>query len=63
MPPITRPTLAAVISELEAKGWQRNGKLRTKPPFTFHHPVKSKFAAVVQKMPSSKGLATFTANW
>lgn len=56
-------SVAAVIAELQSKGWQRNGKLRTSPPFTFHHPVESKMVVIVQKMPSGAGHAHFRANW
>lgn len=63
MQPIIRPTVTDVITELQRDGWQRNGKLRQRPPFTFHHPVKSKQAAVVQQLPSGKGHAHFQTNW
>lgn len=58
MQPIIRATVSDVINELEA-----SGKLRKEPPFTYHHPIKSKLAAIVQKMPTGKGHARFQANW
>lgn len=64
MQPITRPSLSALMSELNERGWRKSGRFPAKPPFALYHPTKhSKLAAVVQQLPSGKAHAHFQANW
>ena len=60
MQPITRPSLAAVVSELTAQGWQRSCKRRT-APFEFIHDHHPRLAAIAQQLPTGKGRADYRA--